>query len=143
MSWSMKLEGTEELKKAFGNYPNIYKKVMGGSGGVMDKVEKIVRREAKSIVPRGAGKKTFRQGGTSGRLGSGIKGFSNEKEAILENKVKYAVFVHEGTSKWPLSKPARNGKERQFFTKALENKKSDVEKEFSKGLEEITRELSR
>lgn len=75
------------------------------------------------------------------RLRSSIKegiSFGNLKGKI-EPKVKYAKFVHEGTVKWPLSKPPRNpGTVRQFLKIGTEKSMDDIKHFFLKALENIT-----
>lgn len=51
-------------------------------------------------------------------------------------RTNYATFVHEGTSKWPLSvPPTLPGAVRQFLKKGTELALPEIEKEFSNAVE--------
>lgn len=117
---SMHIEGTESLKTQFNKAPEIFKTIMKSK---MDMIEKVVLRGAKYYAPV-----------DTGRLRADIRGYSNEKEAILESKVHYAIYVHEGT-KYQQAQP--------YMDYAIRDSKSDIETILQTGLDAIIRELKK
>jgi hypothetical protein len=56
----------------------------------------------------------------------------------------YAVYVHEGTARWPLSMPPRNpGTVRQFVKEGEERARPDIIQTFNDALDRVAEELGK
>ena len=63
-------------------------------------------------------------------------------EGWIKPTADYAIFVHEGTRKWPISKRSKTG-ERRFLTVAAKRKERDIEKYFEEALENVANDIAR
>lgn len=55
----------------------------------------------------------------------------------------YAIYVHEGTGKWPLSQPPKNaGTVRQFLKEGAERSTEKINKNFQEAGDRIVNELA-
>lgn len=82
----------------------------------------------------------------TGRLRGSIKeGTSFEPfRGRIEPKANYARFVHEGTSKWPLSqKPKNPSTVRQFLKVGVEKSMGEIKTFFQKALENIAAKIAK
>ena len=66
----------------------------------------------------------------------------NQMEGFIVPLAEYAVFVHEGTRKWPISKRSRSG-ERQFLKKGAEREKRNIEQHFEEAIEKVANDIAR
>jgi hypothetical protein len=65
----------------------------------------------------------------TGRLRADIKPIraGSPFQRILKSDTKYSIFVHEGTRRWPLSKPPKApGTVRQYFKVAGEQSEKEI-----------------
>jgi len=72
----------------------------------------------------------------TGRLRASIRSYLAPNIGKIFPTVDYAIFVHEGTSKWPLSKPPKAaGTVRQFLKVGLEKSERDIQTYFEQAIE--------
>lgn len=94
------------------------------------RVTKNIERITKPITPIALEK--------GGNLRRNVKSEVVGLKGVIYNDVPYAIFVHEGTSKWPLSSPPKNPMTvRQFLDVGLEKSESDIDAEIDKMLVDI------
>lgn len=77
----------------------------------------------------------------TGRLRSSIYTKISPLEAIVSTNIKYAVFIHEGTARYPLSMPPKNSATvRQFMKVGAEKSRALVESYFREALEKTIKQ---
>ena len=121
------IKGLDSFHKALSKYPSIAGKHLQEA---INTSGLEVTREAKKIAPF-----------DTGNLVRKITPLFRPLTAIIDSRANYSFAVHEGTARWPLSSPARGGKERQFLKVAIERKKSEIERVFAKALENTFKEI--
>ena len=105
---------------------NKSKKVKASIQKALDASQMLVWNKALHLAPA-----------DSGQLRRQIKPASSGSpfKRLLKSNAKYSIFVHEGTRKWPLSKPPKApGTVRQFFKVAEEQSHREAAAIFQKAI---------
>lgn len=126
---SIQLEGAKELLANFSRFGAIGSKwaTKAIKVSIFD-----IERVTKTITPI-----------DKGRLRNSFRTNIIPMEGKLKNISDYAIFVHEGTSRWPLSSPPKNAfTVRQFMTEGLERTKTRIHRNFQKAGDHMTKELA-
>ncbi len=128
---TVRIEGLEKLRAAYKQSPDIvgraFKKAISKA---LIQLEGV----AKPITPVDSG--FLRNSMASSIFPTGIGG------QVIDT-APYASFVHEGTSKWPLSSPPKNPNTvRQFFLVAKERTDEDRKSLWEEAVRDIAHELS-
>ena len=127
---TLKIKGLDGLQRAMKKWPDIAGRE---TQDALKKSINDVQAETVPITPIDIG-----------RLRSGFRQKVRPFKATLFNTKEYAIYVHEGTGRWPLSRPPRNpGTVRQFLKVGLEKSKKKIEKNFGKALVNTTKEVAR
>ena len=132
MEFKVKLEGLDKLKNAFHQYPlesarNIQKAIISS----ITKVERVTV----PITPIDTSR--LRE---SIPLGKKIEPLRGE----IGPTVDYAIYVHEGTSRWPLSMPPKNPHTvRQFLKVGFETSIPDIQGFFNKAIKDTLNKITK
>ena len=106
---NIQIKGLDKLRSKFNRFNPVLR---GELNKAIVKSALEVERKTRPITPFGKSKKGY----VGGRLRSSIKTNISNLKAVIAPGVKYAVFVHEGTRKWPLHvRPTASGTVRQFL----------------------------
>lgn len=126
---TVKIEGVDELKRAFRKSPQITSDFLNKA---IQKAIFVLQGAAVPITPI-----------DQGHLRGSFRPTFKNLEGVLANTAKYAIFVHEGTAKWPVSVPPKNPNTvRQFFTEAIDSTDKEVQNIFKSALDSITFKLA-
>lgn len=113
---NVKIEGLEQLQRSYRKAPQL---VEAAFRKAIQKAIFGLEAAAKPITPIDTG---FLRNSIASTL------FTDRVAGQLINTAPYAAAVHEGTEKWPLSTPPKNGNTvRQFFLEAV--KMTEVERD--------------
>lgn len=124
----LEVRGTDKLLGLL-NLPNAIEDIRRAVG----KVTLTIEAASKPITPIDKG---FLRNSTSSYT-TGLTGY-------VVNTAPYAQFVHQGTAKWPLSKPPRNKNTvRQFLTVGAERSKAKTDAIFQEMLGDITSRITK
>jgi len=130
MNINVKIQGLEDLKKAFAKYPRI---AAQNTQSAIEKSIYQIERETVPITPWDS-RATVESIGPS-------KKFSPLRGEIGPT-TKYAVWICEGTSRWPLSMPPKKpGKERQFLKVGVERSLNEIEGFFEKAIQNTLNQI--
>lgn len=129
---SVKIEGLDELRKAYKKAPDIveasFRKAIG-------KAIFGIEAAAKPITPIDTG---FLRNSIASSL------FSNQLGGQVINTAPYASAVHEGTQNWPLSTAPKNPNTvRQFFLTAVEMTATERDALWQKAAQEVAIALAK
>ena len=130
--FTIKLVGLDKLQNAFKMYPlesakNLQKAIV--------KSIFTVERQTVPITPIDTG--ALRESIPLGRKIEPLRG-------EIGPTVPYAIFVHEGTSKWPLSVPPKNPHTvRQFLKVGFERSIVAIEAFFNKAIKDSLNKITR
>lgn len=120
------------LKKALREWPEVSAREIDGA------IKKSIFKITEKTIPitpidKNRLRPSIKEGTKFGRM-----------RGEIEPKAKYAIYVHEGTSKWPLSKPPRNPSTvRQFLKVGVEKSMQDIKKFFIKALDNIAEKTAK
>lgn len=79
----------------------------------------------------------------TGRLRSSFIQSFGELKGTLQNYAPYAIFVHEGTSRWPLGQSPKNPHTvRQFFVRGFKDSEKQINDNFEKALDKSVRVIA-
>lgn len=127
---SVSITGLAELQKTFKKAPDL---VEAAFTKALGKATLTIEGAAKPITPIDTG--FLRNSMTTG---------VEKLVGRVINTAPYAMFVHEGTAKWPLSIPPKNSNTvRQFFTGAVDQTKNTVDKYWEEAAKEVVDNLAK
>ena len=79
----------------------------------------------------------------TGRLRSGFRTNVKTMRGELKNITPYALYVHEGTSRWPVTQPPRNPYTvRRFMVEGVERSSFLVNRNFQEAGDAMVKELA-
>jgi len=117
MAITIRIEGLSKLNDKLRRFSPRLKRELSKA---IAKSAYLVERETKPITPI-----------DTGRLRGSIRTNISGLRAIIAPTAKYAIFVHEGTRRWPLRMPPKSpGTVRQFLKKGSEKAAPRIRKYF-------------
>lgn len=124
----LEVKGTDKLLK-LGRLPSAIIDLKNA----LTKAVAIVEKESKPITPI-----------DKGFLRNSLFHFVSGLTGYIVNSAPYAIYVHEGTTKWPLSRPPKNPHTvRQFLKEGAEKAKPEIDEVFEKMLGDITTRITK
>jgi hypothetical protein len=130
MNLTVKIKGLNELKRAFAKYPKV---AAQNTQSAIHKSIYQVQRETTPITP-------WDTRATVESLGPSIK--FKPLRGEIGPTTKYSIFIHEGTSRWPLSMPPKKpGKKRQFLKIGLERSLKEIEGFFEQAIKNTLNQI--
>lgn len=129
-TYSIEIKNLDKLKAAMGQAP----------GMVVNETDKAIKKSIFQLAGTSARMAPIQTGTLRGSILSGTS-FGRLTGRIVP-WVNYAIYVHEGTSRWPISMPSRTG-ERRFFEKSIKQEQGNIDGFFKEALDNVTNEISR
>jgi len=132
--YTIKITGLKEFTKAMREAPRMLIRELDKA---VWRSVLAVEREAKPITP-------FDTGYLRASIIPGRPLGQKDRIAMIAPYAPYAIYVHEGTRKWPLSKPPRApGTVRQFMKKGAEKAEPDIDRYFIQALDKVIRHITK
>jgi len=121
MSINIRIDGLDKLNSKFNRFSPMLKTELNKA---ILKSAYEIERETKPITPV-----------DTGRLRSSIRKRISNLEAVISPTTKYAIFVHEGTRRWPLRiSPKVAGTVRQFLKEGAKRATPRIHRYFKDAL---------
>jgi hypothetical protein len=127
-----------DLQIQIKNYEQFRKAFDRGAKELVENIKEAIKFSIMSVEAKTKPITPFDTGALRSRWWRQISNFS----ASLIPYTDYAVYVHEGTSRWPLSKPAKHGMQRQFLLKGAEAALPSINDFFNQAVDSALQEIA-